>query len=76
MPKKYLVITLKAGRQIKRELPYNSAIPFGADCKHESYQQLTHTIANMGCVDNDNSTADRLIYIAPAMINTVEVINE
>lgn len=76
MKKKYLVITLKAGRQIKRELPHDMRIPIGATCMHDEFQKLAHTVANMGCLDSENSNAERLVYIAPAMINTVEVISE
>lgn len=74
--KRYVIITLKAGRQIKEEIPYDPAIPVGSDANHENYRQLAFAIANYGTRDNEHSTENKLIYIAPAEISRVEIVIE
>jgi hypothetical protein len=73
--KKTLIIVLKSGRIIERDLTLVKLdnVPIGSPANHEGYAQLCMFIATNGTTDVDVTSENQLTYIAPASIETVTV---
>lgn len=71
--KKFLVITLIDGWQIKRDITLERGFPLGAKANDQTYAMLCQTIAMNGYTDVDKTNEEQYVHIAPSQISRVAV---
>lgn len=71
--KKYLIVTLHDGREIKRDISTETMAPIGSPANHEAYARLCQFTAMNGISDNERCNETMFTIIAPAAIKTVQV---
>jgi hypothetical protein len=72
MKKKFLIINMVDGGQIKRDITLDKIAPIGAPANDPAYGLLCAQIAQTGC-NHEWSNETHFILVAPSQIKTVEV---
>jgi hypothetical protein len=71
--KKLLLIKLKNGRVITRDISADKNFPIGAPANDERYALICQAISVNGYTDIDLVSETRYVHIAPSQIETVSI---